>query len=211
MTVPPQHAAPVLILAPIGADATNTARILTHAGIGTHICADVPDAVRSIGEDCGALLLTEEATASPACPQLRDALAQQPPWSDLPVILVCSRNSRRVATNEALKALGSPHAAILLERPLHAATLVAAVRSVLAARRRQFQIRELLLERDKLLNSLEAQVADRTAKLRQVIEELEGFSYSVSHDLRAPLRVLDGYARALVEDYGGKLDAQAQL
>lgn len=211
MTVPPLGAAPVSILAPIGADASNTARILGHAGVETRICADMAAAAEAVTETCGALLLTEEATASPDNHRLRDALAAQPPWSDLPVILISSRHSQPNATSEALKALGSPHSAILLERPLHAATLVAAVNSGLAARRRQFQVRELLLERDKLLNSLEAQIADRTAKLRHVIEELEGFSYSVSHDLRAPLRVLDGYARALVEDYGDKLDAGGKL
>ena len=211
MTVPPQEEAPVLILAPLGADANNTLRILAQAHIAARICADMADAAQSIGNSCGALLLTEEATVSPHTRQLRDALQAQPPWSDVPVILISSRHSNSQSTNEALKAVGSPHSAILLERPLHAATLTAAVRSGLAARRRQFQVRQLLHERDELLNSLEGQVVDRTAKLRHVIEELEGFSYSVSHDLRAPLRVLDGYARALVEDYGDKLDDTGKL
>jgi PAS domain S-box-containing protein len=52
---------------------------------------------------------------------------------------------------------------------------------------------------------LEAQVAKRTAKLREAISEMEAFSYSVSHDLRAPLRTMRGYAQALLEDCGDKL------
>jgi light-regulated signal transduction histidine kinase (bacteriophytochrome) len=55
---------------------------------------------------------------------------------------------------------------------------------------------------------LEQVVAERTAQLRETIRELEGFSYSISHDMRAPLRAMQSYAQFLVDDYGGKLDEQ---
>jgi len=53
---------------------------------------------------------------------------------------------------------------------------------------------------------LEQVVAARTGELRDTIGELEGFSYSVSHDMRAPLRAMQSYASFLVDEYGGKLD-----
>jgi signal transduction histidine kinase len=53
---------------------------------------------------------------------------------------------------------------------------------------------------------LERTVAERTASLREAIAQMEEFSYSVSHDLRSPVRAMQGYARALGEDYGSKLD-----
>ena len=53
---------------------------------------------------------------------------------------------------------------------------------------------------------LEQVVAERTGKLRDTIGELEGFSYSVSHDMRAPLRAMQSYASFLVDEYAGKLD-----
>lgn len=59
----------------------------------------------------------------------------------------------------------------------------------------------------KLLNGeLEQRVSDRTEALTAVIDELKSFSYSVSHDLRGPLRAILGYTRVLEEDYGDKLD-----
>jgi PAS domain S-box-containing protein len=55
---------------------------------------------------------------------------------------------------------------------------------------------------------LEHVVAKRTSQLRETVEELEAFSYSVSHDMRAPLRAMQSYAHFLMEEYSGRLDEQ---
>ena len=69
-------------------------------------------------------------------------------------------------------------------------------------RRAEDEVRRLNVE-------LEGRVRDRTKKLEEINGELEAFSYSVSHDLRAPLRAMDGFSQRLATEYGPKLDEQA--
>jgi PAS domain S-box-containing protein len=79
---------------------------------------------------------------------------------------------------------------------------VAFVQDLTAQKRAEQEIRQLNAE-------LEKRVRDRTAQLEAANKELEAFAYSVSHDLRAPLRGIDGWSLALAEDYAGQLDSRA--
>jgi PAS domain S-box-containing protein len=66
----------------------------------------------------------------------------------------------------------------------------------------------LAIENARLYSQLEERVRERTAELRAVNEELDAFSYSAAHDLRAPLRAVAGYSQILTEDYAERLDAE---
>jgi signal transduction histidine kinase len=169
----------VIIIAPVGQDAEAMARLLDAQGFETQICNGSDEYSRQITDRVGALLLTEEALESPEGALLLDAVKAQPPWSELPLIILTSGGeSRRVGLlNLAAAAAGS---VTLLERPISTLTLTRSVQVALRSRRRQYQVRDLVAQLANLNQTLERRVAKRTAEAVEQARKLRLLSAELS-------------------------------
>ena len=167
-----------LILAPRGRDAAVVEQVLDRSGIASAVCADVTEWVACLRAGAGTAIVTEEALADGDIAALSAWLDAQPPWSDFPFVVLATRQAgpRTQGAADLLKRLGN---VVLLERPINVETLTSAVVSSLRARRRQYQAREHLLERERaqeqlrLANEeLERRVAERTREVEAAHETL---------------------------------------
>jgi len=166
----------LLFLAATSRDAATTEAMLSPLGIHLTICRTFEKLLEEISTGCGAVLLPEEAVSSSHNVALRSALAAQPPWSDLPILLLTRPGADSAESGEAVRTFGN---VTLLERPLRLATLVTSVRTALRARDRQYQLRDILLER------MRGEEALRLADRRK-----DEFLATLGHELRNPLAPL---------------------
>ncbi len=141
----------VLVLAPVRGDAPVAARVLQKEDVVPVVCTGLADLAQKLDDSTDALLIAEEALIPDERLVLLDALAAQPPWSDIPIIVLTSKAGSERISRHALEIFGPSANVTLLERPLHAATLVSAVQMAVRARRRQRQLRDLIEERDAIL------------------------------------------------------------
>ena len=152
----------VVVLAPRGRDAAVIARTLGDVPVTA--CADVAALEAAVRAGAGAVMVTEEALVGESLEGLTRWLGDQPPWSDLPVIVLAAQ---RIAPRPgvAQKALADLGNIVILERPINGETLLRGVTSALRARRRQYLARELLEERRQSASNLERRIGERTAEL----------------------------------------------
>src|SRR5689334_9157937 len=138
----------VLVLAPRGKDAEYAAAALSAADIQTVTCSNLIELAQFFDDLTNAIIIAEEALIPSDLLVLLDVLGQQPPWSDIPVIILTAPGGGDHASVQALEIFGPAANVTLLERPLRSVTLVAAAKVALRARRRQREVRDLLKQRD---------------------------------------------------------------
>jgi signal transduction histidine kinase/CheY-like chemotaxis protein len=152
----------ILVLARFGRDGALAEQALAASGLEARACTDMEDLCREIGAGAGAAMLAEEALFPAAAARLTAVLAEQPPWSDLPLIVFGKTES----------AIGDAANVTLLDRPVRIRTLLSAARAALRARRRQYQVRDLL------------------AVLEQSVRDRDQFLAMLGHELRNPISAI---------------------
>ena len=169
----------IVILAPFGKDAALIEKLLRQSGIQVRIVGEADDLISTVPEDAGAAIVAEEALHEQNITRLTQKLEAQPAWSDFPIIVLTGGGRSTEATEIAVRERAPLGNVSLLERPLRAATMLSAVHSALAARRRQYEIRDHLKERElaeqalrQARDTLETIVQDRTAVLRRLSAQL---------------------------------------
>lgn len=172
MAAPDQLSERILILAPIGRDATTTASLLHQSGLSARVCTDFKGLQQRLEEGAGAAIVTEEAFVRFPHQNLLSWIDQQPPWSDFPFVILTS--SRAVSFPSRTEGLMTALRNVsLLERPVQAVTLLSAIQSCVRARRRQYEILGYLLERERTAAELERLVSDRTRDLEEANARLQ--------------------------------------
>jgi len=148
----PSHERRLLILAPTGRDAPLARSVLAEVGIRSTACRDLPHLLQEMSAGAGAILISEEAIGNETqLYALGDRLSRQPPWSDLPVLLLAHPGADSPQVRQTVRALGN---VTLLERPVRVAALMTAVQTALRARARQYNAREHLVDLDHIAKAL---------------------------------------------------------
>ncbi len=166
----------LLVLAPTGRDAELALGVLAGAHLTAIACGTVAEVCREIARGAGAVLFEEEALTVASTHELATAIAEQEPWSDLPVVVFTSRGelAHRAGAPGPLDALGN---VTVVERPLRRVTLVSVARAALRARRRQYATRELL------------------ARVQAAVRQRDEFLALLGHELRNPLAAIEMASR----------------
>jgi signal transduction histidine kinase len=168
----------VLLLLPAGEGGDPEANLirlaLAEAGVTVEFCDDLEALAAAVAHGAGAALVAEEALTPDTLPRVKQILAGQPQWSDLP-LLVLDSGPKGLGAYLA----GEVPCVTLVDRPIRAPSLVSAVMAALRGRRRQYELRDLLLD------------AQRTRRQR------DEFLAMLGHELRNPLGAISTAVQVL--------------
>ena len=172
-----------VILAPTGRDAAVAAALIKEAGFYADVCADIAGLIQQIEGGAGLAVIADEAIKTADLRGLMRWLADQPSWSDFPIVLLTHQGGGPERNPDAVR-LGQVLGNVtFIERPFHPTTLVSIVGSAIRGRRRQYQTRAILAdltESEELL-----QTALNAGHLGALELHLPGFELEASDTCKA--------------------------
>ncbi len=173
----------VLLLAPTRRDREAILVLLRRAGIEVNAYEGARSLAAEIGTSVGAILMTDAAFTDPHIDEMLAALSRQPPWSDVPIVLLCHSDTLSQSTDRVLDSLRN---VTLLERPSSSRTLLSSILAAIRARARQYEVRD----------QFEA-LRTSDAALREADRRKDIFLATLAHELRNPLAPIRTAAQVL--------------
>lgn len=178
----------VLILAPVGRDATLLAQVIEALDLETTIVTDANALVREVSQGVGVSIVADEAISPGNIHELTSWLSAEPTWSDPPFIILTSHGQTTRYSHQRAQEFSTLGNFTLIERPMRPEIIQSAVRASLRGRMKQYEIRS------------------RQEALVRANADLEQFAHSASHDLKEPLRNIRIFSELLQKEYGQVLD-----
>jgi signal transduction histidine kinase/ActR/RegA family two-component response regulator len=172
----------VLLLAPTKRDAAAAGPLFAAAGITLTPCRDIAEVCNEIERGAAVAVVPDEAILGDRQGRLARLLRAQPAWSDLPLIVLVSPQQTRAAAQE-LEAVGHM---TLVRRPIEIQSLASTLRAALRDRRRQYQIRAEIAERER-----------QAKALRDADRQKDEFLAMLAHELRNPLAAVNNAVTVL--------------
>ncbi len=168
----PRHPT-VLVVAPSGRDGPAVAEVLRRMAIPAQVCTGIPELVEGLTAGADAVFVAEEALHNQPIKDLTTWVEQQPPWSDMPFVMLTSHLEHPAVVAGRGRLVAALRNVSLLERPVQAITLTSAIQAAVRARARQYELREHLAERSRAAQELEDLVAARTNELEAANRALQ--------------------------------------
>ena len=177
----------VLVLASTGQGGLACTGAFRKAGLRAEVCTSFFELMMEIKAGAGAVFLAEEALSGQWLDDLATWIAQQPPWSDLPLVVLTSREEQPAATIRRQHLITRLRNVVLLEEPVQPVTLASNALSAIRARRRQYEVRAHVTEGRQAALALKTLVASRIGELEAANMALRS-AVDGSERLKAPLR-----------------------